>query len=80
MNAELSTDDRTQVVLCPVSGDNWREIAKLGVSEEQKEFVAEPCYYLALCCYGDIWRPLAICLDDQVIGFMMWGEDTYYSS
>lgn len=76
MSADLSLDDTSQVKLRQVNGDNWREIAKLSVSEAQKEFVAEPLYYLALCSYGDLWHPLAICIDDRVIGFMMWAEDT----
>jgi diamine N-acetyltransferase len=25
--------------------------------------------------YGNDWHPLAICLDEQVIGFMMWAID-----
>jgi diamine N-acetyltransferase len=61
--------------LRPVDQDNWRHVANLNVSEIQREFVAEPSYYLALCCYGNDWHPLAICLDEQVIGFMMWALD-----
>jgi diamine N-acetyltransferase len=61
--------------LRPVSHDNWRNVAKLRVTEAQREFVAEPSYYLALCCYGNDWRPLAIYLDEQVIGLMMWTMD-----
>ena len=64
-----------QVSLRSVSQDNWRNIAKLTVSETQREFVAEPCYYLALCCYGNDWQPLAVYLNEQVIGFMMWTTD-----
>jgi diamine N-acetyltransferase len=65
----------SQVVLRPVDGDNWRDIAHLQVAPSQREFVAEPSYYLALCCYGKDWRPLAIYLGEQVIGFMMWAVD-----
>ena len=65
-----------QISLRPVSHDNWRKVANLKVSETQREFVAEPSYYLALCCYGNDWRPLAIYLGEQVIGFMMWSLDT----
>ena len=67
--------NNARVSLRPVDRDNWRGIANLKVSEDQREFVAEPCYYLALCSYGKDWRPLAICLDEQVIGFMMWAID-----
>jgi diamine N-acetyltransferase len=46
------------------------------VNEAQREFVAETCYYLALCNYEELWQPLAIYLGEQVIGFMMWAIDT----
>jgi diamine N-acetyltransferase len=65
----------SQVLLRPVNSENWRHIAHLQVSQSQREFVAEPSYYLALCCYGNDWRPLAIYLGEQVIGFMMWAVD-----
>jgi diamine N-acetyltransferase len=68
-------DRESQVVLRPVDSENWRDIAHLRVTQSQREFVAEPSYYLALCCYGNDWRPLAICLGEQVIGFMMWAVD-----
>lgn len=58
----------------PVDSDNWRDVAALTVNDDQKAFMAEPSYYLALCCYGT-WNPLAIYLRDKVIGFMMWGID-----
>lgn len=64
-----------QLALRPVNSDNWRDVAKLKVTEAQLEFVAEPCYYLALCCYGKAWQPLAIYLGKQVIGFLMWAVD-----
>ena len=62
------------ITLRPVDSDNWRSVSALSVSKEQREFVAEPNLYLALCCY-DTWNPLAIYLNDAVIGFMMWGID-----
>lgn len=58
-----------------VNQSNWRDVARLNVSETQRQFVAEPCYYLALCNYDHDWQPLAICLDEQVVGFMMWTTD-----
>ena len=38
--------------------------------------MTEPSYYLALCSYGEDWRPLAIYLGQQVIGFLMWAVDS----
>jgi diamine N-acetyltransferase len=75
MDASVPATSDAQVTLHPVDQSNWRAIANLKVFETQREFVAEPCSYLALCCYGQDWQPLAICLGDQVIGFMMWSTD-----
>lgn len=63
------------ISLVPVNKDNWRDIAVLEVKEEQSEYVASGSYYLCLCNYDGLWNPLAIQLDDQIIGFMMWAID-----
>ena len=65
----------SEVTLRPVGRDNWRAVAHLSVTEQQREYVGVPAYYLALCCYDEIWNPLAVYLDDEVIGFLMWGVD-----
>jgi diamine N-acetyltransferase len=75
MGSNTSARNDVQVSLRPVDQDNWRDVARLKVTEAQRDFVAEPCYYLALCAYGNDWQPLAITLGEQVIGFMMWATD-----
>lgn len=75
VSSDISDANETRVTVQAVTNDNWRDVANLKVAEPQREFVAEPSYYLALCCYSDIWRPLAIYLGGQVIGFLMWGVD-----
>jgi diamine N-acetyltransferase len=75
MDSNDSEKNEAQISLHPVNHDNWRSVAHLEVSEAQRAFVAEPCHYLALCCYENDWRPLAIYLGEQVIGFMMWAID-----
>lgn len=75
VDSRASAANAAQVTLRPVNQSNWRAIANLKVFEAQREFVAEPSYYLALCCYGNDWQPLAIYLAEQVIGFMMWTTD-----
>ena len=75
MSTSLSRDNEPQVTFQPVDRDNWRDVTKLEVTATQREFVAEPSYYLALCHYGGDWKPLAVCLGDQVIGFLMWVVD-----
>lgn len=75
MNSNTLPDITTPLVLRLVNSGNWRDVAALKVTEEQRQFVVEPTYYLALCYYGTIWNPLAIYLEEQVIGFLMWGVD-----
>ena len=65
---------RSPVTLQPVDKDNWREVVSLVVTPEQRAFVAEPSYYLALCCYSS-WNSLAIYTGERVVGFMMWAVD-----
>ncbi|MFN8444815.1 MAG: GNAT family N-acetyltransferase [Caldilineaceae bacterium] len=73
--AMTAADAEGQVTLQPVDSQNWRAVAKLTVALEQQMFVAEPCYYLALCAYEQRWQPLAIVLNEQVIGFLTWAPD-----
>lgn len=61
------------VTLRAVDKTNWREVARLVVSLEQRAFVAQPSYYLA--CRYDLWNPLAIYAGEQVVGFTMWAVD-----
>jgi diamine N-acetyltransferase len=71
----LMTPPPDRLTLEPVGADEWRDVTALEVTDAQRAFVAEPAYYLALCAYGGLWRPLAIVLDERVIGFMMWAVD-----
>jgi diamine N-acetyltransferase len=61
--------------LTAINESNWRKVIQLQVKPEQQDFVADPSYYLLLCHYGELWQPLAIILDEQVIGFIMWAID-----
>ena len=64
------------VNIAPVSSADWRAVAALTVTPEQRGFVAEPSYYLALCCFGEAgWRPLSMAVDGEVVGFLMWAID-----
>jgi len=75
MNSNINNGNEVKITLRPVDKENWRHVAHLKVSGSQREYVMEPSYYLAICNYEYIWNPLAIYLDKQVIGFMMWGID-----
>ena len=76
MSSSKSNTNENVVTLHPINRDNWREVTKLKVNNSQREFVAEPSYYLALCSYGEDWHPLAIYLGEQVIGFLMWAVNS----
>jgi diamine N-acetyltransferase len=64
-----------EVRLVPVDASNWRDVADLEVAPEQRDFVAEPSRYLALCAYGGLWTPLAILSGATVVGMLMWAVD-----
>ncbi|WP_051797482.1 GNAT family N-acetyltransferase [Catenuloplanes japonicus] len=64
------------VELVAIDSGNWRDVAELSVAAHQREWVAPPTYYLALCTYGEAgWRPLAVRVDGVVAGFLMWTVD-----
>jgi diamine N-acetyltransferase len=75
MNPEQWLGSAGTVTLQVVGRDTWRSVAQLKVTPEQASYVAEPAYYLALCCYDGLWHPLAIVVDEQVIGFVMWAVE-----
>lgn len=64
-----------EITLEPVTKDNWRACAALTVRPEQQEFVNAVTHYLCLCHYGQVWQPLAVVRDGEVVGFCMWGTD-----
>lgn len=67
--------DVSAVTVVPVDRATWRDVADLEVDASQRAFVAEPSRYLALCCYGDDWSPLAVRADGRIVGFLMWAVD-----
>ena len=70
-------ESKPSVTLEPVAAHNWRAVSKLEVDPEQREFVANPSFYLALCAYDPpLWNPLAILADSAVVGFLMWAIDS----
>jgi len=64
-----------EIILEPVTKDNWRDCAALTVRPDQQEFVNAVAYYLCLCHYGSLWQPLAVVRGGQVVGFCMWAAD-----
>jgi diamine N-acetyltransferase len=67
--------EEREVELLEVDAENWRACAALEVQDGQRDFVMPVSYYLALCHYGDVWHPLAVCVNGEVVGFVMWAID-----
>jgi len=61
--------------LVEVRSDNWRACVALRVAPHQQEWVADVAFYLCLCTYGEVWKPLAVQVEGRVVGFVMWGVD-----
>jgi diamine N-acetyltransferase len=67
---------KATVQLAEVTAANWRDVADLEVTADQRAWVAPVSRYLCLCNYGGAWKPLAITAEDRVVGFVMWTVDT----
>jgi diamine N-acetyltransferase len=65
-----------EIELADVTAVNWRDVAAIAPLPDQQRFVAPTTYYLCLCHYGGQWNPLAVVADGQIVGFVMWAEDT----
>jgi diamine N-acetyltransferase len=64
------------VSLAPVSSDNWRGIAAVKATDEQRRWVADVTYYLCLSAYGGLWRSCAVLAEgDTTVGHLMWAVD-----
>jgi len=63
----------------PVTKDNWRELIKLQVREDQKHFVASNVYSIAQAQFGDEYEghwdlhPFGIYDEEKPVGFLMYG-------
>ena len=72
--------------ICPVTKDNWRELAKLQVREDQKHFVASNVYSIAEAQFGaddteiGHWdmHPRGIYEGNTPVGFLMYAYNFDY--
>lgn len=64
------------IELVTVDASNWRAVADVAPRPDQTGFVTSVSRYLCLCNYDGDWQPLAITVDEQVVGFVMWAIDT----
>lgn len=60
----------------PIERSNVYKCMKLKVSAEQRKFVASNEYSLVQAAYEPDTYPLAIYLDDEMVGFIMYDYDS----
>jgi diamine N-acetyltransferase len=64
--------------LRPVTKENWQELIKLQVRDDQKNFVASNVYSIAQAQFGDEYEghwdlfPFGIYENDEPVGFLMY--------
>jgi len=58
-----------------VTQENWKECIAMEVLKEQRDFVASNAYSLVQAQYMVGLYPLCIYDGEQMVGFLMWGED-----
>ncbi|MEO8610177.1 MAG: GNAT family N-acetyltransferase [Chloroflexota bacterium] len=63
------------ILLRPVTRDNFEECCNLEITEAQQEFVAPNVYSLAESKFVPEFVPLAIYDGDLMVGFLMYGRD-----
>lgn len=66
---------RASVRLVPATSDNWRDIAAVRPGGAQRDWVADPTYYLCLSAYGDLWHSCGVEADGTTVGHVMWAVD-----
>ncbi|MEV4826027.1 GNAT family N-acetyltransferase [Micromonospora sp. NPDC049274] len=65
-----------QVTLRQVDDDNWRAVADVAPTDDQRRFVAAlGARYLLLSTRSEVWTSLAVYADEAVVGHVMWGVD-----
>jgi diamine N-acetyltransferase len=68
------------VVLKPITRDNWRECIKLEVDDAQKQFVAPNSYSLAEASFHPERVPLGVYASGQLVGFGMYNTVFEYDA
>ena len=58
-----------------VDAGNWQACAAIRPAPGQEHLVAPVAWYLCMCHYEQVWRPLAICDGGAVVGHVMWAVD-----
>lgn len=63
-----------EILICPVSRHNRKQVLGLSVAETQKGFIETPAQCLKEAGQLWLWRPVAISVDGEIVGFAMYGR------
>lgn len=63
------------LTLQPLNRDNWEQCAALSVKPEQQNFIASNVHSIAEAQFLPGFSSLAICLEDRMIGYTLFGPD-----
>lgn len=58
-----------------IDKNNWEQCIELSVHDDQKEFVANNSYSLLQSKFIKDLHPLSIYVQNEMVGFLMYGED-----
>jgi diamine N-acetyltransferase len=75
--AVAKADFSMVVSLRQITQDNWRNVARRNVAEDQREFVAPNVYSLAEAAYDQSLTPMAIYADETLVGFALYTHEPY---
>lgn len=58
-----------------LTGDNIELVLDLEVRPEQERWVRPVSWYVARSAYENVWTPVAITVEDGIVGFAEWAYD-----
>ncbi|MFI2780286.1 GNAT family N-acetyltransferase [Streptomyces sp. ALB3] len=76
MTQQFTDRQGRAVVLEEITEDNWRDVADVAPTDEQRRYVAAlAARYLLLSQRGEVWTSLGVRAGDDIVGHVMWAYD-----
>lgn len=73
---DITDHSGRRVVLEEITDENWRAVADVAPTDDQRRFVAAlGARYLLLSLRGGLWNSLAVRAGGEVVGHVMWAYD-----
>ncbi|MGH8891850.1 MAG: GNAT family N-acetyltransferase [Actinomycetes bacterium] len=66
-------DGRTRIV--ELSAENIEAVLDLAPRPDQSRYVRPVAWYVARSAYERVWTPVAVSVDEQLVGFAEWAFD-----